>query len=99
MSKGININEAITKLEEQHETLGKWRKHYELEKVLIEKIVNRRKDLNITQQQLAKLTGLKQPAIARIENQTNSPTLGTLITIIDALDLRCALVEQGEYDL
>lgn len=97
MSKGTNINEVISKLEEQNELLAKWRKHYELEKTIIEKIVNRRKDLNITQQELSKLTGLKQPAIARIEKQVNSPTLSTLITIIDELDLKFELVSKDEY--
>lgn len=47
---------------------------------------------NITQLELSKLTGLKQPAIARIEKQVNSVTLTTLITIIDELDLKLELV-------
>ena len=34
------------------------------------------------------MTGLKQPAIARIENNVNSPQLDTLIKILDALDLK-----------
>ncbi|MBG0762913.1 helix-turn-helix transcriptional regulator [Acholeplasma laidlawii] len=72
--------------------MKKWRKHYELEKSIVEKIINRRKDLNITQLELSKLTGLKQPAIARIEKQVNSVTLTTLITIIDELDLKLELV-------
>ncbi len=92
MSKSTNINDVIAKLEQENETLAKWSKHYEIEKEIIQKIVNKRKKLNITQQELAKLTGLKQPAIARIEKQVNSPTLSTLITIIDELNLRFDLV-------
>ena len=34
------------------------------------------------------MTGLKQLAIARIENNVNSPQLDTLIKILDALDLK-----------
>jgi len=34
------------------------------------------------------MTGLKQPAIDRIENNVNSPQLDTLIKILDALDLK-----------
>lgn len=98
MSKSTNINDVIAKLEQENETLAKWSKHYEIEKEIIQKIVNKRKNLNITQQELAKLTGLKQPAIARIEKQVNSPTLSTLITIIDELNLRFDLVCIDEYN-
>ncbi len=98
MSKSTNIIDVIAKLEQENETIAKWSKHYEIEKQIIQKIINKRKSLNMTQQELARLTGLKQPAIARIEKQVNSPTLSTLITIIDELNLKFELLCLEEYD-
>lgn len=92
MTHSTDINKVIATIEDKEKLLKKWRKHYELEKAIIEKIINRRRELNITQLELSKLTGLKQPAIARIEKQVNSVTLTTLITIIDELDLKLELV-------
>lgn len=97
MSKSTKINDVLVKLEQENETIAKWNKHYEIEKKIIKKIIDKRKSLNMTQQELAKLTGLKQPAIARIERQVNSPTLSTLINIIDELNLKLELVCLDEY--
>ena len=41
-----------------------------------------RKKNNLTQQQLSKLTGIKQPVIARIEKHTNSPRIDTLFKLL-----------------
>ena len=40
---------------------------------------------NITQKQLAEITGNKQQAISRIEKQENSPSLQTFCNILSAL--------------
>src|SRR5262245_56818865 len=40
----------------------------------------------LTQAQLAKRTGLSQPAIARLEDPDHNPTLETLQRVADALD-------------
>ena len=37
---------------------------------------------NLTQQQLSDISGIKQPAIARIENGTNSPMVSTLMKML-----------------
>ena len=58
---------------------------YNREKELINQMINLRKEQNITQQQLAKLTGNKQQAISRIEKNENSPSLQTFCNILSAL--------------
>ncbi len=58
------------------------------EENIINTIISTRKKKGLTQKEVAKMTGLKQPAIARIENNVNSPQLDTLIKILDALDLK-----------
>lgn len=89
--KKNNIFTFLDDVERNDETLKKWGDLYRIEKELIETIVNTRKSKGLSQKQLAEMTGLKQPAIARIENNTNSPQLDTIIKITDALGLRFTL--------
>lgn len=53
-----------------------------LEMDIIKATIEARKSLNITQTELSKRTGIKQPAIARFENGTHSPTINTLIKLL-----------------
>lgn len=53
-----------------------------LEMDIIKATIEARKKLNITQTELSKKTGIKQPAIARFENGTHSPTINTLIKLL-----------------
>jgi len=56
---------------------------YEMIKTLIE----RRNQLRISQTQLAKTIGTKQPAISRLERGDYNTTLDTLFKVASALDL------------
>ena len=56
---------------------------YEMIKTLIE----RRNQLRISQMQLAKTIGTKQPAISRLERGDYNTTLDTLFKVASALDL------------
>ena len=53
-----------------------------LEMDLIEATIEARKKSNLTQRELSKKTGIKQPAIARIERGTKSPQASTLIRLL-----------------
>lgn len=55
---------------------------------IIVKLIKRRIDLKISQRELAKMTGIKQPVIARIECFEATPRLDTLVKIAKALDLQ-----------
>jgi len=59
---------------------------------LIGAIVLRRRQLGLTQEQLAEKAGVKQSAIARLETGNAVPRLDTLIRVANALDLRLELV-------
>ena len=89
--KKHDIFTFLNDVEKNDETLKKWGDLYRIEKELIEAIVDTRKSKGLSQKQLAEMTGLKQPAIARIENNTNSPQLDTIIKIADALGLKITL--------
>ena len=54
----------------------------ELEKQLIEAIIEARKASNLTQRELSEKTNIKQPSIAKIESFARSPQATTLIKLI-----------------
>lgn len=53
-----------------------------LEMDIIRTTIEARKNLNMTQSELSRKTGIKQPAIARFENGSHSPTISTLIKML-----------------
>ncbi len=53
---------------------------------IIRQILALRRKKNLTQEQLAKLTGAKQSSIARIESGRHNPSLRLLEKIAEALD-------------
>lgn len=55
-----------------------------------EKVVSRRKELALSQSELAELTGTTQSAIARLESGGRPPRIDTLLRIAEALD--CELI-------
>lgn len=55
------------------------------EKELIDQMINLRKEQNLSQKQLAEITGNKQQAISRIEKNEHSPSLQTFCNILNAL--------------
>lgn len=56
-------------------------KQYEI----IEKISELRNKKRLSQTDLATIIDMKQPALARIENNVNSPKLSTILKILDVL--------------
>lgn len=53
-----------------------------LEMDIIEATIEARKKSNLTQRELSEKTGIKQPAIARIESRARSPQASTLIRLL-----------------
>lgn len=54
----------------------------ELEKQVIRATIEARKNANITQQELSKLSGIIQPSIAKIEKGVRVPQYTTLIKLL-----------------
>lgn len=65
---------------------------------LLVDIISRRIDLNMSQRDLAKKCGIKQPMIARIERFDATPRIDTLIKMCDALGLQIKIVEADNND-
>ena len=54
---------------------------------IIQAIIARRNELSLSQRELARLIGMHQPAICRLERGDNNITVGTLFRVADALNL------------
>ena len=60
--------------------------------VLIDQIIELRKESGMTQKELAKAANLAQPAIARMEIKNATPQLDTLLKILAALGQKLEVV-------
>lgn len=63
------------------EYINEFNKEYEL----IQSLVNIRRELGLTQKDVAMRSGLTQQMVSRIEKYDNSPTLSNFIRYIDAI--------------
>lgn len=64
----------------------------DLQAALIAAMIEVRKEKNISQRDLEKLSGVKQPVIARIEKGENSPQINTLLKLLAAMDKTLAII-------
>ncbi|MGV8905233.1 MAG: helix-turn-helix domain-containing protein [Acetobacterium sp.] len=68
------------------------RSEIEFEVAFIGKLIEAREKSGMSQKKLAALTGLKQPAIARLENLKATPRIDTLFKLLDPLGYTLAIV-------
>jgi DNA-binding XRE family transcriptional regulator len=54
---------------------------------LIQAIISRRNELSLSQRELARMVGMHQSAICRLERGDHDIKIGTLFKVADALDL------------
>jgi predicted transcriptional regulator len=59
---------------------------------LLGKLIEAREKKGITQKKLAELSGLKQPAIARLERMQATPQIDTMIKVLKPLGYKLAIV-------
>ncbi|MFC3908304.1 helix-turn-helix domain-containing protein [Legionella dresdenensis] len=57
---------------------------------------DRRKQLKMSQSEVADLVGLKQDTISKFENSPDNSRVDTLFRILSALNLNISLVEKGQ---
>lgn len=62
---------------------------------LIDELIEIRKSENISQVELAEMTGSSQQSISRIEKKTHSPSMKVLMDIINALGYELRIVKKG----
>lgn len=57
----------------------------QLETDIIQATINARKNSKMSQRELANISGLKQPVIARVESRARSPRVSTLLRMLYAM--------------
>ena len=62
---------------------------------LVESIVDRRKELGLTQDEVARRTGIRQSAVARLEGGSTIPRLDTLVNIAISLGLDIQFIKSS----
>lgn len=86
MAKWSDVKKELTSISEAE--------HKEIEFIakLINRIIERRHQLGLTQKELGERAGFKQAYVARIENGGTLPRIDTLIRLALALDLELTVV-------
>lgn len=63
----------------------------EIEFGIIQAMIDARKEKNLTQKDLSRITGITQADISRIENGTRNPSLHMIYRLLEGLGLRLKL--------
>ena len=63
---------------------------------IVGKIIEKRKDLGITQSELASMCGITRSSVARIESFQTTPNLDTLLKIMQPLGLKLVVAQANE---
>ena len=64
---------------------------------LADKLIEAREKKGMTQEQLAQMSGLKQPAIARLEKMKATPQIDTLFRVLKPLGYTLAIVPDTRH--
>ena len=89
-----NVSEHIEHLRETDPDFKKAWDESRTEYRLIGEMISLRKKENITQKELASLTGNKQQVISRIERKESIPTIRLFSKILDALGYELQIVKK-----
>lgn len=59
---------------------------------MISKLIEARESKGLSQRELAEISGIKQPAIARLENMRSTPQINTLFRLLAPLGYTLSIV-------
>lgn len=93
MKKSISLGELLNGMKEQDESTKLFINAAEKTIEIINKIVQAREEAGLTQRDLAKKCGIKQPALARIETLKVIPQINTVIKLAEAVGLTIEVLE------
>ena len=82
------LDGALNKVEFTVKESEKVNGDYDVFAAIREQLINAREERQLTQKDLARLSGLTQSNVSNIENGSNRPTIPTLKKIADALGKR-----------
>ena len=90
----VNIQNEIEKQRQNNPEFKKAWDESRAEYKLIGEMISLRKQENITQKELASLTGNKQQVISRIERKESIPTIRAFSHMLDALGYELQIVKK-----
>lgn len=93
MNKSISLNELLNDIKANDESTKLFIEAADKSVEIIDKIVKAREKLGLTQRELAKKCGIKQPALARIETYKVIPKINTLIKLAEAVGITIEAME------
>lgn len=99
MKNAISFDKVLQNIKMQSEEAALTIEAAEKTVNIINKIVESRKALGMTQRDLAKKCGIRQPTLARIETCQEIPKLNTCIKIADAVGLKISLTSLEEEQM
>lgn len=79
-------------MEDENRITPEERQRIEFEAELIGKMIEAREQKGYSQRDLAKLSGVKQPAIARMESMRTTPQIDTLLKILRPLGYTLSII-------
>jgi len=92
--KKVNVNEEIDKRLANDTELKKVYDQSEYEYEVIKQLVRERNEMGLSQNDVAKQSGLTQQMVSRIETVDNSPTLRSFMKYVNSLGLEVKLVKK-----
>lgn len=95
MSININGEEFTTfsdYLNDKSKVSEAERAQIEFETALIGKVIEAREAKGLSQRELAEISGVKQPAIARLESMRSTPQIDTLFKVLSPLGYTLSIV-------
>lgn len=90
------LEDSLRKVRELSETNRIVLDSFYTAKNILNHLAKLRKESGLSQRDLAKLTGMKQPQIARYEKHKEYPRLDTFLRILDALNYNIELQKKNE---
>lgn len=90
----VKVDEIIEQKRRESESFRKEWDESRDEYRLIGEMIRLRKEENITQSELANLTGNKQQVISRIEKRENCPSLKTFCNLLNAIGYELQIVKR-----
>ena len=82
MSNTTVINTITDYLNDEKRVSPAERERINFEVALIGKLIEAREEKGLSQRELAEISGIKQPAIARLESMRSTPQIDTLFKVL-----------------
>ena len=67
----------------------------ENDRVLVERLIEIRKEAKVSQNKLAEMIGIRQQAVSRMEKKEHSPSLRLFCSVVNALGYELQLVKRS----